>query len=422
MFAYSFGAIRLRKLRAALTTLGVIIGITALVALLSITQGLQITITSQLQSGLSTDTLIVVPGENVLGDSGGGFGGGLGGASSNFNLYVNSTDVINGLSPDILSSIAVIQQSGYIQNSNGNNKTVTIVGVDFAQYANFFPKTFVASNGNISLSPSNTDLVVGARVSDPQLNGTIFVNANDNVNLIWTNTTVMPFVNQSYSSLHVTAVLEKVGGGFNIGGPSDSNVYLPISQAEKLFGDKASLILVKLKNTDNATITSVSKAITDYYQGQVSVISSTAIINLLSSVFSTLQLFLGGIAGISLLVAGVGIMNIMIVSLIERTREIGILKALGMKSRTILSIFLFEAVIIGLIGALIGIASGWGLSNLAALLLSGRGTGGFSITPVLTPIVFISALGFGVGVSVIFALYPAWRASKLKPVDALRFE
>jgi putative ABC transport system permease protein len=126
-------------------------------------------------------------------------------------------------------------------------------------------------------------------------------------------------------------------------------------------------------------------------------------------------------------------MNIMIVSLMERTREIGILKALGMKSRTVLLIFLCESVIIGLIGAVVGIASGWGLANVVAIFL-GRGgifmgggnqspgTGGLTITPVLTPLVFLGALAFGVGVSVIFAIYPAWRASKLKPVEALRYE
>ena len=127
-------------------------------------------------------------------------------------------------------------------------------------------------------------------------------------------------------------------------------------------------------------------------------------------------------------------MNIMIVSLIERTREIGILKALGMKSRTVLAIFLGESVIIGVIGAIIGIALGWVLANVVATVLGsgaisvgpggGAGTGGglLSITPVLTPLVFLGAFGFGVGVSVIFALYPAWRASKLKPVEALRYE
>ncbi|NLE06546.1 MAG: ABC transporter permease, partial [Crenarchaeota archaeon] len=116
---------------------------------------------------------------------------------------------------------------------------------------------------------------------------------------------------------------------------------------------------------------------------------------------------------------------IMVVSLIERTREIGILKALGMKSRTVLSIFLSESAIIGIIGAVVGIIVGYGLALVVGQVLGSGllgGTGGFTLTPVLTPMVLAGSLAFGIGVSVIFALYPAWRASKLKPVDALRYE
>jgi putative ABC transport system permease protein len=230
-------------------------------------------------------------------------------------------------------------------------------------------------------------------------------------------------VNETYTA-QVSAVLQKIGG-FGVGGPSDTGVYIPINQAESFFGtDQCSMIIVQLKSSNNATVTNVSKAITNYFGGQVTVISSTAVLSLLSTVFGTIQLFLGGIAAISLLVAGIAIMNIMIVSLIERTREIGILKALGMKSRTVLTIFLGESVIIGVIGAFVGIALGWILANVVAeVLASGTfGGNGFRVTPLLTPEVFLGALGFGVGVSVIFALYPAWRASKLKPVEALRYE
>jgi putative ABC transport system permease protein len=431
VFSYSFSAIKLRKLRAALTTLGVIIGIAAIVALLSITQGLQTTITSQLQRGLAADTLIVVPGSSALGGGaggGGGFGGGGGigrGSSSSAPLYVNYTDQINALSPDIVTSLAVIQNSGYIQNGSGVvRQATTIVGVNFSQYVSAYSTTFVAASGSIPLNPSDNEVVVGARVGDPRLNGTVFVQANDDVSIIWTNYTIVPSgVNETYTA-HVSAVLDRIGG-FGIGGPSDTGIYIPLSQAEKFFGtDQADEIIVKLKSSDAAAVNSTSKAITDYFGNQVSVISATAVQSLLSSIFSTVSLFLGGIAAISLLVAGIGIMNIMIVSLIERTREIGILKALGMKSRTVLYIFLTESVIIGLIGAIIGIISGWVLANVVALFLGRGGLIGsaLTITPILTPIVFIGALAFGIGVSVVFALYPAWRASKLKPVDALRYE
>lgn len=426
VFSYSFSAIKLRKLRAALTTLGVVIGIAAIVALLSITQGLQTTITDQLERGLSADTLIVVSGSSALGGGAeGGFpGGGFGGSGSTAPLRINYTDEINTLSPDIVTSFAIIQKAGYIQNGSGVTRIVTtITGVNFSQYANAYSTTFVAATGRIPLDPSSEEIVVGARISDPRLNGTLFVQTNDEINVTWTNNTAIPFVNKTYTA-HVAAVLDRIGG-FGIGGPSDTGIYVPLAQAEEFFGtDEADLIIVKLRNSDSATINSTSKAITDYFGDQVSVISANAVQSLLTTIFSTISLFLGGIAAISLLVAGIGIMNIMIVSLIERTREIGILKAVGMKSRTVLSIFLTESVIIGLIGAVIGILSGWVLANSVALFLGRGGVmgGALTITPVLTIEVILGALGFGIGISVIFALYPAWRASKLKPVEALRYE
>jgi putative ABC transport system permease protein len=427
VLSYSFSAIKLRKLRAGLTTLGVVIGIAAIVALLSITQGLQNTITVQLQKGFATNTLIASTGR--------GFGlggeGGVGGADSGFRLLVNDTQTINEIE-NVETSVAVIERTGNI-TSGEKNQTATIVGVDFAGYADIYSTTFVPESGVIPPNPQNDMIVVGKRISDPWKNGTVLFNVDDTVEMAWLNATARPPIYETYTG-QVTAVLKEIGG-FGIG-PSDSSVYIPISQAQSFFGtDECDMIIVKLKNDDNATITSVSDAIKEAFSNQASVTSATAVLNILSSVFSTIELFLAGIAAISLLVAGIGIMNIMIVSLMERTREIGILKALGMKNRTVLSVFLSESVIIGLIGAAIGIASGWALANVVAILFSGRGGiglgnrasqagafGSMTITPVLTPTVTILALVFGVGVSVIFALYPAWRASKLKPVEALRYE
>jgi len=428
VFSYSFSAIKLRKLRAGLTTLGVVIGIAAIVALLCFTHGLQDTITRQLQTGFATNTLIV--------STGGGFGFGAEGrvsaANSGFKLLVNDTQKINNIT-NVETSIAIIQRGGSIK-SGEKARNATIVGVDFAEYANIYSSTFVAESVEIPLNPENEMIVIGKLVSDPWKNGTALFNVNDTVEIIWLNATTLPPEEETYTG-NVTAVLKEIGG-FGVAGPSDSSVYIPISQAQSFFGtDECNMIIVKLKNDDKTTIDIVSDAIKKAFSNQVSVTSATAVLDIISNVVSIIQLFLVGIAAISLLVAGIGIMNIMIVSLMERTREIGILKALGMKSQTVLLVFLSESVIIGLIGAAIGIASGWVLANVVSVAFASFSGGGgpfmgnqpagtirMKITPVLTPTVFLGALAFGVGVSVIFALYPAWRASKLKPVEALRYE
>lgn len=424
VFSYAFGAIRLRKLRAGLTTLGVVIGIAAIVALLAISQGLQVTITNQLQSGFATDTLIVSTG------GGNQFGPGAGLVSdTDFTLLVNDTQIINEIE-GVATSMPIIRQASYIKS--GERTIISyVVGIHFATYADIYRSTFVAERGELPRNPENDMVVVGKRVSDRWDNGTLFIDVNETVEIIWVNATMRPPKNETYSA-QVVAVLEEVGG-FSFVGPSDTAVYIPISQAQSFFGtDEVDTIIVQLVNDDDATIESVSDAIEEAFSGQVSVTSATAVLNIVSNIFSTIELFLGGIAAISLLVAGIGIMNIMIVSLMERTREIGILKALGMKSRTVLAIFLSEAVIVGLLGATFGIGLGWVLANVAARIFTGGGfavageggrvSGQFAITPIVTPTVLLGALGFGVVVSIIFALYPAWRASRLKPVDALRYE
>ncbi len=438
ILGYSFNAIKLRKLRAALTTLGVVIGIAAIVALLSITQGLETSITGQLNSGLSADTLVVTAGGGgFLGGGGGGgvgggapggagggsFGSGSSSSDSGFALYVNDTDIISSLSPDIETASPVISRSGYLQTDN-LNESLTLYGVDINTYPDVYSSTFVTQAGSIPTETQTDKVVVGALVVDPGDNSTIFLNTGDNINISWTNSTTYPLRNET-TTVSIYGVLEKVGG-LSLSGPSDTGVYMPLEKAEDFFGTtKCSMIVVKLSAGDATTIDSVTKAIKGYYGSNVSVLSSTSMLSLIDQIFSTVQLFLVGIAGISLLVAGVGIMNIMIVSLIERTREIGTLKALGMKSRTVLMIFLGESAIIGVIGAVIGIIAGYVLAvSVSHILGSGLlgGGGGFTVTPVLTPTVLLGAFGFGIGVSVVFALYPAWRASKLKPVEALRYE
>jgi putative ABC transport system permease protein len=205
--------------------------------------------------------------------------------------------------------------------------------------------------------------------------------------------------------------------------------------ARQIYGtDESDLIFVKVYNSeDSETVAKQVEALFPPYK--VTILVPLTFIKQVDSILGTVQIFLMAIASISLLVAGVGIMNIMTVSVMERTREIGILKAIGAKSRTVLSMFLAEAALIGIIGGLIGIFAGYGLSYALAYALTGfvqpqnqntvfqtPETQPISIDPVFSPAWTVIAFVFAVVVCIIFGLYPARKAAKLDPVKALHYE
>ncbi|MEE8181716.1 MAG: ABC transporter permease [Candidatus Thorarchaeota archaeon] len=419
VFSFAFGAVRLRKMRAGLTILGIVIGIAAIVALTSITTGLQVTITSELGAGFSSDTVIVST------QSFGMFGGG----SSDFTLLVNDTDTINEI--DGVQTSAAIMSKSVMLDFGSTELPLSVTGVDYTAYASIY-SSFVAEEGSIPETPANDSVVIGSRLTDPWDNGTVLAEVGDTILISWTHRVGLEMVEENYTA-EVVAVLEEIGG-FSMG-PSDLGLYIPLSTAQSFFDtDEVNSIAVQLVSDDEEFVETVSQAIEDAFDGLVSVTSPTALLAIMSSIFDIISLFLVGIAGISLLVAGIGIMNIMIVSLMERTREIGILKALGMKSRTVLGIFLTEALVVGLVGAVVGVVTGYSMAVMFAAFsgsmfgggMPGGGqslsTGMMTITPILTTEIILGAMVFGVLVAVVFALYPAWRASKLNPVDALRYE
>ncbi len=343
-------------------------------------------------------------------------------------------------SPNIsgVNAVTQVMQIGNVTLYNGNKKTHAFVAtaVNFTQFAQVFPDRFIFEDGEPPEEYRNDTIVIGYKVNYQTENNTVpFATADDNVTVTIRTLEAQPFPHYELwnYTFSVAGTLQKRGtpGITNF----DYWVFIPLETAREMFDSQESdLIFVKIFDPEE------SERIADEIESifppfKVTILVPLTFIRQVDRILTVVQLFLMAVASVSLLVAGIGIMNIMTVSVMERIREIGILKAIGAKSRTVLSIFLMEAVLVGAIGGLIGIVTGYGLSYLLAYGLSEfvqpeqQNTGfqvaepqRMTINPIFTPEWTVAAFIFAVVVCIIFGLYPARKAAKLDPVEALRYE
>ena len=386
----------INKLRSFLSMLGIIIGVTAVIAIISIGQGatqmVQETISS-LGSGLVT----ISPG----------FRGGWGGmaartASGIFTLELG--EELKKKSPDVQELVPSIQSGGLLKY--GENSYQASIVATASGYENIFNHTIAEGRFLIAEDVDNYRKVVvlGSTVAEE-----LFSNQNP------LGKKIIVQMGQRRFIFEVVGVMESKGQVmfFNF----DNQVYIPVTTMMKRMTGS------KYVNSYSAQATDSEEAIKqvefllakkledpDLYN----VRSQEEILETIQRVSSTMILMLAGIAGISLLVGGIGIMNIMLVSVTERTREIGIRKALGAKKKDILIQFLIEALVMSMVGGAVGLVLGWAVSVLVSRY------GGWA--PTLSMFSVVIGIGFSSAVGLVFGIYPAMKAAKLNPVEALRYE
>jgi len=392
------------KLRSFLTILGVVIGVASVITLMSIGQGTQESILSNIES-MGSDLVTVRPGAFR-------FGGVRGGVSE--TLTIEDADAISRQ----ISNVSVVAPT-YSSNlqvvvgSENMNSSVTGVTPEYWDVQNL-----EIANGNFFYE---NEYQRGSKVA--------VIGSNVQETLFGTTDPIGQRMRMGSIITTVIGVLKSEGGGMP-GMSSDDAIYIPltamqqaVAQPRTAQGEKV-VSSISLSVTDEEKAEEVVDDITALLRERhrlgpsadddFNIMSTQEIAEMMTETTDTLTLLLGAIAAIALLVGGIGVMNIMLVSVLERTREIGIRKALGAREVDIWSQFLIEAAFLTFMGGIIGVIFGWGISTLFEVM-------GVMQTKVSIDIVIL-AVSVSVGIGLFFGFYPAWNASRLNPIEALRSE
>ena len=379
-------AIRGNALRSFLTALGIIIGVATVIAVVSLGAGSKQQVAQAVQS-LGTNLVIAYANPRL-------------GAT----FSVNTAADVAKLAPDIAHAMPLFSGGGTLTSGQTSSSGVSIDGVSPAwlvmKGAKMASGTFISS---YDVSSHASVVVLGqtaaADLGVRTLGGQVYVNG-------------LPFT--------VIGVLQSLGGSSSSN--QDNLAVIPYTSAEIVLGSltPGSLYFQVSKSQDaDLVVGTLDMIFAHRYpstgsSSAVTVISQSQLLSTLSSVRQTLTVTLSAIAGVSLVVGGIGIMNIMLVSIIERTREIGLRKALGAKRRSILTQFLLEASFLSTSGGILGIALGWGGSRIVAHLLK--------TTTVVTPGSVLLGFCFSLLVGLVFGIWPAAQGSRLDPIVALRHD
>jgi putative ABC transport system permease protein len=397
------------KLRAFLTMLGIIIGVAAVITLISVGRGVEAVVIDEFQ-GLGNNLLFVFPGNIDPSDPRPPRAGGAGLTLDDADALADPFRV-----PDLLGVVPSYDRPAIVTRGRQETRT-TISGTtpQFPLVRNFYPALGAFFTGQ-DLSSGSRVAVIGQSVYEELFQPGEFPIGED--------------IRINNVNFRIIGMLEEKGGsGFN---DQDDVVLVPITTAQqrlfparradgKLRVDVIYAQAISEERQEAAiiqmeTVLREQHNITFRDEDDFTILSQSELLGAFSEITGVLTIFLGVIAGISLLVGGIGIMNIMLVSVTERTREIGLRTAVGAKYRDILTQFLVEAVVIASVGGLIGL----GLGAIGAAVIS-------DLSPLLDPTLdwnsVVLAMGFSAGVGLFFGLYPATRAARLNPIDALRYE
>ncbi len=399
-FRMAFEALFMNKVRAFLTTLGIVIGVFSVIVMIGLGQASQASITDQVK-GLGANVLVITPGNPKSRDFGGGRNSG------------SIIDLEDARSLEVIPGVRYVSPNAFLQGT-----------LKFRR--NTMPASVLGSNVTIKQSQNLT--VARGRFFTEQEDRTaarVIVLGAELANDLFEDTLVEPVgqkVRISNQRYRIIGVLKKQGSG--LFGSADSQAFMPVSTFQQTLKAAKGLnsLLVQAKNENLLPIVEEQirtrlryrHALRPDDDDDFKVQTQAEILETVGSITRVFTYLLAGIASISLIVGGIGIMNIMLVSVTERTREIGIRKAMGATRRDILTQFLIEAGTLSLAGGALGIVFGVGVTKLA--------TGFMGLPFVLSKGAIIGGFLFSAGVGIFFGLYPANKASKLDPVDALRYE